>query len=113
MRSWIRGRRRRSRARGRRRPLVRFYTRAPCTLCARVEAQLRRWARRYWFELERIDIDEDPALQARYLVFVPVTVVGAAEFHYELDEQAFVAALRAAMEERREGSAAEPPARTG
>lgn len=113
MRSWIRGRRRLSRARERRRPLVRFYTRAPCTLCVRVEAELRRWARRYHFEIVRIDIDEDPALQARYLVFVPVTVVGAAEFHYELDEAAFAAALTAAQEERREGSAAEPPTGKG
>jgi len=82
-------------------------------LCARVEAELRRWARRHRFAIERIDIDTDPTLQARYVVWVPVTVVGQQEFHYELDQAAFLAALKDAREAAGGKTEARPGARSG
>ncbi len=49
-------------------------------------AGLREMQARFAFELETVDVDSDPALEARYGELVPVLVAGGSELcHYHLD----------------------------
>lgn len=63
--------------RRRRRVLVEVYTRENCGLCE--EAEDRVAAEAQGARVRMIDIDEDPDLQARYNVRVPVVVVDGRE----------------------------------
>ena len=76
------------------------YTRARCGLCRRAEALVAREARRA--VVRHVDVDDDPALAARYGVRVPVVVVGGAEVaELELAPGVVRSALRAARRTRR------------
>ena len=55
--------------------IVRLYTRPGCHLCETVEDALRELAGPYPHELQRIDIDADPVMTARYSLTIPVVVV--------------------------------------
>jgi hypothetical protein len=59
---------------------VRLMERPECGLCDEALAALRRVSRRTPIDIERVDITGDPALLDRYVIRVPVLVVGAAEF---------------------------------
>ncbi len=52
-----------------------LYSRSHCALCAEMLAELLTLESRYTFALERIDIDEDPSLVARFNAKVPVLAV--------------------------------------
>ena len=52
-----------------------LYSRSHCTLCAAMLSELLTLESRYTFALERIDIDEDPSLVARFNAKVPVLAV--------------------------------------
>lgn len=56
---------------------VTVYTRQGCGLCRRAEELVAREARRH--DVELVDIDEDPELQRRYNVRVPVVSVDGVE----------------------------------
>jgi hypothetical protein len=58
-------------------PPLRLYTREGCCLCEGLEERLR--ALDPAPALERVDVDGDPALQARYGLRVPVLAVAGAE----------------------------------
>lgn len=51
------------------------YHRVDCCLCERMLAELLALESRYTFALERIDIDGDPGLAARFNAKVPVLAV--------------------------------------
>ncbi len=53
--------------------------RPECGLCDEALAALRRLSRRTQLDIERVDITRDPALLDRYVVRIPVLVVGDAE----------------------------------
>jgi hypothetical protein len=53
--------------------------RPDCGLCEEALGALRRWSRRTPVDIERVDVTRDPMLLARYVVRVPVLVVGDAE----------------------------------
>jgi len=53
--------------------------RPECGLCDEAVVALRRLSRRTGLDVERIDVTRDPALLERYVVRVPVMVVGDAE----------------------------------
>ncbi len=59
------------------RPVVTVYTRRGCGLCATAEDLARREGRRA--EVVLVDVDDDPVLQRRYHVRVPVVVVDGRE----------------------------------
>lgn len=62
------------------------YSRTYCHLCADMIAGLRAMQARRPFELEIIDVDSDPVLEARYGELVPVlTGMGTELCHYHLD----------------------------
>jgi hypothetical protein len=63
-------------------PPLRLYTREGCCLCEGLEERLR--ALDPAPALERVDVDGDPALQARYGLRVPVLAVAGAEAGAEL-----------------------------
>lgn len=65
-----------------------LYARAYCHLCEELAQALFRLRDRYGFELRVIDIEKDPALEARYGGHVPVLCAedGDELCHYALDE---------------------------
>ena len=58
---------------------VRFLERPECGLCDEAMGALRRLSRRRPLDIERVNIAGDPALLDRYIVRVPVLIVGDAE----------------------------------
>ena len=58
-------------------PVLILYTRAGCCLCEGLEERLRELLPAETLRL--VDVDSDPALQARYGLFVPVLALGPAE----------------------------------
>jgi hypothetical protein len=53
--------------------------RPDCGLCEEALGALRRESRRTPVDIERVDVTRDPMLLERYVVRVPVLVVGDAE----------------------------------
>ncbi|WP_277184119.1 glutaredoxin family protein [Caballeronia sp. BR00000012568055] len=71
-----------------------LYGRAWCHLCDDMRAELEPIAQRFGVAIEWIDIDEDPALEARYNELVPVLTLDGVELcHYKLDTAAVHATL--------------------
>ncbi len=58
---------------------VRLMERPDCGLCEEALGALRRLSRRTPLDIERVDVMRDPALLDRYVVRIPVLVVGEAE----------------------------------
>ena len=58
---------------------VRLMERPDCGLCDEALGTLRRLSRRTPLDIERVDVTRDVALLDRYVVRVPVLVVGDAE----------------------------------
>lgn len=68
---------------------VRVMERPDCGLCDDALASLRRVSRRTPVDIERVDVTHDAVLLERYVVRVPVLVVGAAELEVaEIDDAA-------------------------
>lgn len=64
-----------------------LYGRAWCHLCEDMRAALEPLATAAGAHIEVVDVDSDPALQARYDELVPVLVCDGVELcHYRLDE---------------------------
>nr|WP_258239161.1 glutaredoxin family protein [Chromobacterium subtsugae] len=71
-----------------------LYFREYCSLCHQMLAELAPWRQRYGFELEVLDVDADPALEARFNELVPVLMDGEAEIcHWHLDAARLAAHL--------------------
>lgn len=65
-----------------------------CSLCQKMIDALAPWQAQHGFELEVLDVDSDPALEARYNELVPVLMHGEQEIcHWHLDEAALQAFL--------------------
>ena len=54
--------------------------RPDCGLCEEALAGLRRLSRAKRLDIERVDVTHEPTLLGRYVLRVPVLVVGEAEF---------------------------------
>lgn len=75
-----------------------LYGRSWCHLCDDMLAALEPLRAQYGFEIEVVDVDTDPALEARFGELVPVLWVDGRELcHYHLDP----AAVRAYFEKNR------------
>ena len=75
-------------------PRLIVYSRAYCHLCDDMVAALNALQPQYGFSLRIVDVDADPALEARYDVLVPVLTMGGEEIcHYVLDHARLEAAL--------------------
>ncbi len=75
-------------------PKLTVLSRAYCHLCEELIAGLRRFQERYAFEIEVLDVDADPGLEARWGDKVPVLLDGDVEVcHYFLDADAVDARL--------------------
>ena len=71
-----------------------LYGRAWCHLCDDMRAALEPLLAEFGAQVEFVDVDRDPELEARYNELVPVLVCDGAELcHYHLD----VARVRAAL----------------
>jgi glutaredoxin len=76
-----------------------LYGRAWCHLCDDMRAALEPMLAEFGAQVDVIDIDSDPALEARYNDWVPVLVHQNVELcHYHLDEARVRAALAKARE---------------
>ena len=58
---------------------VRLYEKAGCGLCAETYRALTRVRMNVPLEIERVDIERDPALFERYAITIPVIVAGGRE----------------------------------
>lgn len=56
-----------------------LYSRPGCHLCEEAAALLRQAGRRLALDIDTVNIDDDPALRARYGDRVPVAVISGAE----------------------------------
>ena len=66
-----------------------LYSRSGCHLCEDMEVALGELQKELGFQLQRIDIDSEPALVQAYGTLVPVLKAGDTEIcHYFLDPQA-------------------------
>ena len=71
------------------------FLRAGCHLCTDMLQSLERLQPEFGFEVEQVDIDNDPVLLRRYDTRVPVLVAGDTEIcYYFLEEQRLRAYLR-------------------
>lgn len=74
------------------------YSRAYCHLCDDLISALRSLKGEFSFDIAVVDVDSDPAMEARHGEYVPVLMHGERELcHYFLDE----AAVRAYLSEMR------------
>jgi glutaredoxin len=55
---------------------VTVYTRASCCCCHKALDLLEQYRKRHHFVIERVDVDSDPELVAKYGLLVPVVAVG-------------------------------------
>jgi len=63
-----------------------LYLRSGCHLCQAMLTQLQSVQMQYNFELDTVDIDDDPALETAYGELVPVLKHGEREIcHYFLE----------------------------
>jgi glutaredoxin len=77
---------------------VTLYGRDGCHLCDDARAVLERIRGEQPFALEVVDIEQDPALHARYLERIPVIALDGDElFDYFVDERALLARLRGSI----------------
>jgi hypothetical protein len=68
------------------RPKLTLFGRTYCHLCDDMIAALRALPQAASFDLDVIDIDRDPGLEARYGEWVPVLEASGVELcHYHLD----------------------------
>jgi thioredoxin reductase (NADPH) len=75
-------------------PKLTVLSREYCHLCDDLLAALRRYQGRYDFDIEVIDVDRHPALEARWGDKVPVVLDGEIEVcRYHLDPHAVDARL--------------------
>ncbi len=67
-----------------------FYHAKGCHLCERARQIVAEIRRELPFELEEVEIDDDPELEARYREWLPVVEVdGERAFVYHVDPDAF------------------------
>ncbi|MDO4637339.1 MAG: glutaredoxin family protein [Lautropia sp.] len=72
-----------------------LLSRRYCSLCQKMLAELRPWCEAHGVAVVVIDVDEDPALVARYNDLVPVLLAGEQEIcHWHLDKPALQDWLR-------------------
>lgn len=58
---------------------VRFYEKSDCGLCSEAFRALTRVRMEMPLDIERIDIERDPALLDHYVIRIPVIAVGSDE----------------------------------
>ena len=69
--------------------MLTLYERPGCHLCQQMREHLAYWTARLGFRVDVVDIESDPALNARLAVRIPVLMEGQHEIcHYRLDEVA-------------------------
>ena len=74
---------------------VTLYTRAGCHLCDEAKKVLADARAEAEFELEEVDIDQDPELRARFNEQVPVVFLnGRKAFKYRVERGEFLRRLR-------------------
>ncbi len=67
-------------------PRLTLYGRTYCHLCEDMLAALEAMRSEFFFAIDVVDVDADPALEAKYDELVPVLVAGQRELcHYFLD----------------------------
>lgn len=68
-------------------PRLTLYSRVYCHLCEDMLAALEVLRGEYSFDVEVLDVDADPELEAKYDELVPVLTANGTELcHYFLDE---------------------------
>lgn len=70
------------------------YSRKECHLCGQMTDALKEWQDRFNFNVEIVDIDQDPALIERFAARIPLLALGDTEIcEYFLDDKALFSAI--------------------
>jgi glutaredoxin len=86
-------------------PRVTLFKAAGCHLCERAEADLDELRDELGFELEKVTIDDDAELEARYREWLPVVEIdGERACTYYVQPEPFRRRLAAAQSEPRRSS---------
>ena len=73
-----------------------IYSKPGCCLCDEVKAQLKRLEVNYAFEMQEINIRDDPLTLVRFKEEIPVVFIdGKKAFKYHLDETRFLQRIKA------------------
>ncbi len=74
---------------------VTFYTKPGCHLCDEAKQEILKADCADEYTLEEVNIEEDPALKARYGLQIPVVCInGVTAFKYRLTAEEFTRAVR-------------------
>lgn len=76
-------------------PVIILLTRPGCHLCEEAKVLLHELGTRFPHRLEERNIDEDPALRARYHLTIPVIRMGEVELGAPISRRELAAALQA------------------
>ncbi len=72
-----------------------LYTRKGCHLCEEAKQEIERLRAAAEFQLEILDVDADPELQARFSNEVPVVFIdGRKAFKYRVEPKQFLRRLK-------------------
>lgn len=75
-------------------PRLTLLMRAYCHLCDEMRDALAPWAAAAGCAVDEVDVDADPALEARWGAYVPILLAGERELcHYRLDRAALAVFL--------------------
>ncbi|MCS4533787.1 MULTISPECIES: glutaredoxin family protein [Neisseria] len=75
-------------------PKLTLMFREYCSLCHKMRDALQPYQAEYGFDLDIIDVDDDPVLEEKYNELVPVLLAGDTEIcHWFLDENKLKAFL--------------------
>jgi glutaredoxin len=79
-----------------------LYSRVGCHLCDVMKEQIDKYAGRYQFTLDVVDIDQDPKLREEYNWDVPVLLVDGEKIaKYRLDEAMLLRRLEGSRSDER------------
>ncbi len=68
-----------------------IYSRPECHLCDQMLDALNEWQNRFKFKVKIVNIDEDPALTARFAARIPLLAIGDNEIcEHFLDNKALL-----------------------
>ncbi len=81
-------------------PLLRFYTKETCHLCAVAFRIVKRVSKKVKFTLEAVDITQSDNLMIKYGTEIPVIEIdGNLEFKYKINEKDLLRTIKKYSEE--------------
>ena len=78
--------------------IVKIFSKPDCHLCDVAKKSLQRWQQKFGFELQEVNIVQDPTLMTKYKTRIPlVWINGHLAFKYHINEKSFILKLNQAV----------------